>query len=356
MSEPPPLPKREKPPPLPKREDTDEEERLLQQLIDALTTIKKLSEKITHLEYDVTLKEFMVDQRSLTINKIKTSLRDTIQEKEMWERLYNKQIMRPDVNRVNLVDYYVNTQYTDIRAHGSTITDRFFKIPEGMTVFVVSPLGKCTTFGNATKLYNHVKMGKSLVESDQVRGGIYRSGEVMFDASLTFSDIKEKKNTFMHLGIFPFVAKPIWIDYSQLTYWFEAKGENDCKQLFDGFEEKGPDDLDEVIEGEECMHSWLEHVGDLRWVLPIYRRSDKDQTKLSTLLYGIDKYLKKYIKKHIPKKIILDCCLPFIPNDTDGTTTAKLVTQLEEFKEHQDVVANLPRAFDWSNFMIKLRD
>ena len=329
------------------------EEHLLQELIDAFKIIKELSEKITDLESGVATKEFMAEQRLLTIKKIKISLRDAIREKDMWERMYTKQIK---AHRVNLEDYYVNTQYTDISAHGSTITDRFFKIPEGMTVFVVSPLGKCTTFGDTVELYNHVKMGKPLISSDQVRGGIYQGGEVMFDVSLTFSDIKEEKNIFMHNGIFPFFAKPIWIDYSQLTYWFEARGEDDCKELFDAFEEKGPDDLDEVIVAEECMHSWLQHMGDLRWVLPIYRRSDKDQTKLSTLLYGIDKYLKGKNKKHIPKKIILDCCLPFRPDDTDGATTAKLVTQLEEFKEHQDVVAKLPLAFDWLTFMKGLRD
>ena len=106
------------------------------------------------------------------------------------------------------------------------------------------------------------------------------------------------------------------------------------------------------------MHSWLKHQGDIRWILPIYRRSDKDETKLSTLLYGINLYLKGNAqhKKHIPQKIILDACLSFQPKDTYGSKTAKLVTQLQEFKENPAVVDGLSQVFDWSTFINGLRD
>ena len=366
----PPRPARKYPPrsasaPDEEEEEEDSKDELLKKLIDCF-------EKIKELENELEFKTFKNDAHQLTISK----LRQLMDVKDIFQDQLLQRLSVENNYAYNFENYYVNRHYTDISSHGRTIPDSFFMVPEGFSVHVVAPIGQCTQFLDSKKLFHDMKKGVHPRESDHLQGNVYYSGEVIFDVNLSFSDHKVGKTTFMNMGVFPYFARPIWIRYKQLLHWFEHRGEDgkSCKQLVEKIKETGNEDLDDVFAVEECMDDWLKNQGDLRYVLPSYRRNSaaREDTKLSLLLTRMSLYLKNPKNSgKFSKKIILDCCLGFEPEDTTGSKTARLVTQLEEFKENPEVIerlkrrgratgeqssTSLPCCFKWDQFMEALRN
>lgn len=342
MSEPPPVPPRVK------VNDT------MQKLVECYQKINKLQEELLELEGQKMTEEFKAQQRLITIK----SLKEKIESSERLIESYRKLIETMEKNRTEsqkLENYYVNPHLTDISAHGTTIPDAFFKVPDGITIYALAPIGKCTTFGDSDIFFEHIKKGNLPSTSEVIRGGIYKSGDVMFDVDLEFTDIKKDKNSFMHMGVFPYFAKPLYISYQQIKYWFDHREDEYCSDIVDKLKDSGPKDEDDIEEVEDCVKKFVLNQGDVRPLLRNIRR--EDDLKLSQLIYYIWRYIKtdKGKRKHIPPTIVLDACLSFTPSDESGAKTAKLVTQLEEFKENPDVVNKLGLTFEWPDFMTQLR-
>ena len=359
--EPPPIPRRQEPPPIPQRLQ-DKYDRKLRELIECLEEKKNLTERIDFLEKKVSSTTFMAERRLESIKNLKQTLenlKQVIAQKDELLGLQNTFNARQNTSYV-LENYYVNPKYTNISAHGEIIPDKYFKVPEGFEIIVLSPVGSCTTFGSSKDFFTDVKMGMSPRDSPIVRGGVFDEGMVMFDVSLSFSDIKENKDKFMIMGVFPYLARPIFLKYSQLNYWFEHRGDDVCKKLFDKISDTGPKDIDDLIDAELCMESWQKNQNDIRYYINYYVRhaAARESTSLSLLLKRMDMYLKSAanVENHtFPTKIVLDCCLGFKPADTDGSKSAQVIAHLEEFKDHNDIVEKLPCCFTYDKFVSVLQ-
>jgi len=336
----------------PKRQQVNE---AMTELTNCYKQIHALQEKIIELEGEKMTEAFKAERRLDSIKANKRQMetyRNIINSKEELIRIMDKSYTESQ----KLENYYVNAHLTDISSHGSLIPDTFFKVPENMVIYALSPIGQCTTFGDSNKFFEHIRMGNPASTSEIIRGGIYRGGDVMFDVDLTFSDMEIGSNGFMNMGVFPYFAKPLYLEYKKLSYWFKNNGDYGCKKLFDKVSNDGPTDLDEVKDAEDCMKSWVDNQGDVRQFLQ--NITNKDSVKLSKLIYYIWRYIEtdKGKRNHIPPTIVLDTCLSFQPNDSGGRKTAKLVSQLEEFKENHRIVKEMDlMTFSWSDFIFKLR-